>query len=77
VGGADWINLAVAHQFPSFSTRGPRSRIVKSALPGVALLLISHPPLAAFGAMPLELNAYEPCPVAPAYEPVLPPERTR
>ena len=45
-------------------------------LAGVASLPALQVPLGAFGAMPLELNAYIPCPVAPAYEPVLLPERT-
>ena len=64
------------HQFASFSTSGPRNRNVKSALSGVASPPVLQAPLGVFGAMPLELNAYIPYPVAPAYEPVLWPERT-
>ena len=61
--------------YTPFRISGPRSRIAKSALLGVALLPVLQVPLGAVGAMPLESNAYLPCPVAPAYEPVLLPER--
>jgi len=49
--------------------------IVKCALAGVALLPVWHVPPDALDAMPLESNAYTPCPVVPAYEPVLLPAR--
>ena len=62
-------------QFLSFRISGPLNMIVKCALAGVALLPVWHVPPDALDAMPLESNAYTPCPVVPAYEPVLLPAR--
>jgi len=75
VTGAERRALSWWRQLLSFRISGPRNRIVRCALAGVALPAVRHVPPAAWGAMPLKSSAYMPWPVAPAYKPVLLPTR--